>query len=144
MTCFVNLLSWAAVKAPDYSSAQPSLPVAGGVQTPAMGSSVFSVCLHPRYIYNNIYYLHCIHYRTARSVLAELQGDTELDNVVQLVFSYLQLQHPGLVLQPTYRYAVQYSTLQYSIVQQRRYRYTVQYSTVQYSTVQYSTGINVS
>ena len=52
-------------------------------------------------------------------MLAELQGDTELDNVVQLVFSYLQLQHPGLVLQPTYRYAVQ-------------------------STVQYSTGINVA
>ena len=44
-------------------------------------------------------------------MLAELQGDTELDNVVQLVFSYLQLQHPGLVLQPTYRYAVQYSTV---------------------------------
>ena len=49
-------------------------------------------------------------------MLAELQGDTELDNVVQLVFSYLQLQHPGLVLQPTYRYTVQYSTVQYSTV----------------------------
>ena len=113
MTCFVNLLSWAAVKAPDYSSAQPSLPVAGGVQTPAMGSSVFSVCLHPRSA-GYMVYLHCIHYCTDRSVLAELQGDTELDNVVQLVFSYLQLQHPGLVLQPTYRYTVQYSTVQYS------------------------------
>ena len=48
-------------------------------------------------------------------MLAELQGDTELDNVVQLVFSYLQLQHPGLVLQRTYRYAVQ-CTVQYSTV----------------------------
>ena len=41
LTCFVNLLTWGAVAEPDYTSTQPSLPIAGGQQTFSLGNSVF-------------------------------------------------------------------------------------------------------
>ena len=41
MKCFVNLLRWEAVAAPDYTSATPSLPLAGGMQSLTIGHSVF-------------------------------------------------------------------------------------------------------
>ena len=39
--CFVNLLRWEAVASPDYSSATPSLPLSGGLQSLTIGHSVF-------------------------------------------------------------------------------------------------------
>ena len=42
-----NLMSWAAVGAPDYSQATPSLPLAGGAATVWQGGTVYTVATHP-------------------------------------------------------------------------------------------------
>ena len=42
-----NLMSWAAVAAPDYSQATPSLPLAGGAATVCQGGTVYTVATHP-------------------------------------------------------------------------------------------------
>ena len=81
VTCYINILTWAAVASPDFSSSQPSLPIAGGVQTLTIGHSVFSVCVNPSVMVN-----------TDNTVLTR----EELDNIVKLVFKFLDQQHPGL------------------------------------------------
>ena len=79
--CFINLMTWVSVAPPDMSSAQPSLPIAGGVQTLTIGHSVFSVCLHPSTLQN--------------SDESSISQD-ELNNIINLVFKFLEQQHPGL------------------------------------------------
>jgi hypothetical protein len=82
-----NLLAWPAVTQPDYTLAQPSLPLAGGASSVSLGRTVYSVALHP-------------------SVLAgeagEELGGEELANIVGLVARYLEQRHPGLALAPGY------------------------------------------
>ena len=77
-----NLLSWAAVSAPDYSQDTPSLPLAGGILSTSFGKNIYSVAVHP-------------------TVLREegvLVSGEQLANIVGLVCKFLEQQQQHLHL----------------------------------------------
>ena len=90
-----NLLSWPAVAAPDFSVANPSLPIAGGQTIPHLGEQVLcSREIKPASLAVQVHNVG-VHPSVLREE-GKLVDEETLENIARLVGKFLEQREPGL------------------------------------------------